>query len=451
MSPSVEIPDVPTGGPQVEEYVAALFQTAGYYVEQQITEIHRAESGNLQVLEIDVVATQYEALPPRPVIVEAKWGDWGLADLFKLLGWMTYLGQRPGVFIAMKQMPGRDVAEINKKFAPHALSVIVLGDCSDAPARFEAAGLGRLHSTDALSGWRWVNMMRRLLVNQIRTAITENTCPAGARTAIDYHKLINDEVFFEREPRTRLYKMYSAFSNHPKLSLAVANELVGGNFNAVPSDAAHNLFKQAMLDGDHPLLQACFYVEHRARVAIIKAAIDNLAAGEPPPKTWRLKTPDGPMDIVIDPLPSSFHRAFDTLKREPFFPRYALFWQAFLWGWGGFYLESRKYVEFAALSAETGIPVEHIPNALRSYDLLFPLDSGSWMLGSTTYTDCVIMKMFPAPLRGLGAHRRRAFYTIDEFSQLGYSDYTVADLTRWLMRGYKLLATELPEIAGAKV
>ena len=82
---TVALEDVPKKAVEREEYVAALFQAARYFVEKNVVE--REPDGN--ILELDAVVTAYETVPPETVIVEAKSGSWGFADIFKVLGWMT--------------------------------------------------------------------------------------------------------------------------------------------------------------------------------------------------------------------------------------------------------------------------------------------------------------------------------------------------------------------------
>ena len=73
---SITIPDVPASGADLEDYVAALFQSAGFFVEKNIVE--RTDPGS-PVLELDGVATSYAETPAQAVLIEAKGGDWGYA------------------------------------------------------------------------------------------------------------------------------------------------------------------------------------------------------------------------------------------------------------------------------------------------------------------------------------------------------------------------------------
>ena len=93
--------------------------------------------------------------------------------------------------------------------------------------------------------------------------------------------------------------------------------------------------------GAYPLIQSAFYAEHRARLAILKIAVDHECAVE----TGKIAVPkiaSGTFDYAdlgYWILPSSFKVGLDESKSHKHFKRYPLFWQVFLWGFGGFYLK----------------------------------------------------------------------------------------------------------------
>lgn len=105
----------------------------------------------------------------------------------------------------------------------------------------------------------------------------------------------------------------------------------------------------AMLKGDHLLLQTAFYVEQRARLAILKSAID-LASRRP---KWLRKWLAGE---IVSAFPATFDEGLRWLVAQPTFRQYARLWQVFLMSWGGFYLEDRQDQEFEWLAQESGVP-----------------------------------------------------------------------------------------------
>ena len=79
---SVSLPELPKGK-EFEEYISAFFQSGGNYIERSIIEREVEE-----VLELDIITTDYCSSTPEIKLVEVKSGGWGFPDLFKVRGWM---------------------------------------------------------------------------------------------------------------------------------------------------------------------------------------------------------------------------------------------------------------------------------------------------------------------------------------------------------------------------
>jgi hypothetical protein len=220
----------------------------------------------------------------------------------------------------------------------------------------------------------------------------------------------------------------------PKLSLACAVEAVGGVFNPHVQAQPNDMMREAMRGGEHPFLQACFYTEHRARVALLKAAVD-FACENPdgfPPYDPSVLTHDGKIDLHdlwLHALPQSFKEGITWLVQQPTFRRYALFWQQFLWGWGGYYLDDRTDYEFNLMSGTSGIPANEIPTALETFDRLFPTPEG-W-LTTPGWTSARRVKMVPTYFQGIGVYHRRLAYDWGDLSELKSSGYTAQDMATW--------------------
>lgn len=173
------------------------------------------------------------------------------------------------------------------------------------------------------------------------------------------------------------------------------------------------------------------YFEHRARLAILKAAVDYaLAHPEGPPEFGMSE--DGKsfffQGLTYHALPMTFHDGMEWLREQPNFRRYATFWQQFLWGWGGFYLQDKNEVEFEWMAEYSGIPADEIPTALEAFDRFFPSPNG-WFT-TPGWTDIHLLKMVPLIFQGIGAHQRRIQYNLaDNVSALNPSaPYTLSDL-----------------------
>jgi hypothetical protein len=376
--------------------------------------------------ELDAVATNYFEDPPSGIIAEAKSGaDAGFASLFKILGWMKFLGIPRGALFTSKGT--RDPALVEERLGPHGLTYAALGDCSDAKERFERCGLGQVRDQLAVEAWRLSYGIERRLYHDLRLLIKPNQSQKGAREVQTYLRLIGDETFFEPDVRQRVRKLYDAFQDHPHLGRGCALEIAGLGFDAEADAGGDAVLEAALYWGKHPLLQIAFYAEHRARLTLLKAAIDYSVAAESGAVSG---VAAGQVDWqTLLAMPSSFRTGLEKMSTEPYFRRYAVFWQVFLWGWGGFYLIDRTESEFRWLADQTGVPPEEIPRALRAMDLLFPHNT-SWIVGNGP-TQMKVAKLFPYQMRIVGAVQRLARYEINRYSDLGYTDMTARDLARW--------------------
>jgi len=83
------------------------------------------------------------------------------------------------------------------------------------------------------------------------------------------------------------------------------------------------------------------------------------------------------------------------------------------------------------MDADLSTPIEEIPRALKAFDILFPLSPTISWLTEIGPSQCIIVKMMPTALRGLGANQRRWRYGFKEFSEFGYTDFTHRDLIKW--------------------
>jgi hypothetical protein len=423
----VALSQVPAAGRELEDYVAGLFQAAGYFVEKNVR-----ERDGTDVLELDAVATSYDAPTPAAILAEAKGGHWGFPDLFKVAGWMQYLGiARCGFFVKDGGGSARDVARVHGKVARLGVSVVDLGDFSDPSARLDEGGFGRVRDALALSIWRYAFRAERALLDALRGARRAAPHLRGPAVALEYHDLVNDHVFFLGDGSPRLGRLYAAYRSHPKLSAALASELGGGVFDPGATAPRSRLLREAMYEGKHAAVQASFYVEHRARLAILKAAIDMTCHAENPgAQRVAPVAPPAALAHATVPLPASFREGLRRLRERPNFRRYALLWQVFLWGFGGFYLADREDEELGWLATQTGVPRAEVRAGLEAFDILFPLAGGSWLVPLKS-TSIVATRMMPMTLRGVGAVQRLRRAGVRDYDGLGYQDYTGRDLCRW--------------------
>ena len=390
----IALSPIPDSGRDLEDYVAGLFQAAGYFVEKNIRQRDVAD-----VLELDAVATSYAGLLPTSVLAEAKGGRWGFTDIFKVAGWMAYLGIARGGFFVKENAAtsARDAGLIHRTTAPLRVSLVDFGDFSDPVARFGEGGFRGLVDPVLLEVWRFSYRVERTLLDKVRQDRRVAPGREGTAAVLAYHDLVNDHVFFLKDHAERLRRLYDAYKAHPRLSAAVAAEQAGGVFEATrtqrPLPRDNRVLAEAMYEGKHPCVQASLYVEHRARVAILKAAID-LSCLQP-----------AGYEAALATLPATFREGLRRLRARPSFRRYALLWQVFLWGFGGFYLTHREDDELGWLSRQTGVPRDEMKTALGAFDDLFPLPTGSWIV-PVKNSPLRLTRMMPLAFRGVGAVQR---------------------------------------------
>ena len=92
----IELPDIPKNK-DYEDYLCAYLQAGGLYVERSI--IHREVA---ELLELDLLTTNFQENSANNLLIEIKSGDWGFNEIFKIRGWLTYLNFTDGCFIVQK-------------------------------------------------------------------------------------------------------------------------------------------------------------------------------------------------------------------------------------------------------------------------------------------------------------------------------------------------------------
>ncbi|MBB4684636.1 hypothetical protein [Amycolatopsis jiangsuensis] len=421
------MPSTPEG---LEDYVAALFQASGNYVEKNL--IQRDPS---DVLELDVVATKYDSMLPESLIAEVKSGNWGYPDLFKVLGWMAYLGKPEGVLFAAKSS-SKDISLVANKFAPWGLKVVCFEGAIEPLSVFSDAGLGRTPEKDSVDSWRFSYEIERKLVGTLIKA-ARSTDKRGPQVAVKYHRLVNGGVFFAESETHAVAALYGEFQRHPRLTLSTAHEQDGRDFDDALNGQQSALYGQALNDGEHPLLQACFYTEHMARLSILRAAVDICCRvtseldRRPSDEDWNA--------VELDGLPATFCSGLRWLSRQHTFYRYALFWQNILWNWGGFVLTDQIDDEHAWMSEESGVPVDEIASAMLAFDKFFP-SSSSWITDFSG-SKLSVVKLVPAYFRGIGCHRRNVRYNWDNsLKSVLLSKYSKQCISKWNHSAVQFLA-----------
>lgn len=423
----VRLPDLPKGK-EFEEYISAFFQSGGSYIERNIIERETEE-----VLELDIVTTDYSSSLPKIKLVEVKSGSWGFPDLFKIRGWMDYLNIDNGVFIASKE---RDHIDLFKEKAKRLnIDLVVIPDLSNSKeALSEVINNSTIQDVD-ISMWRfsyWVerNLLKRL--NRKKKSHSDKKC---FKALNDYYFKVNSGIFFTESIVQKVKTLYSTFKDFSHISAKCGNELIGNIFDEEYNSLPKQIYEDTYYKCNYNVIQISTFIEHRARLAILKNAIDyqlyKMAGNENKTKDT-LKIAGLDFEILLLDLPTSFKKGLDTLSKHKYFHKYPVFWQWFMWIFGGFILKDYKEKEYEVLSQRTGIPIKEIPNALKAYQILFPQEDG-WFMDLSPVSNIKMLKMFSVPFMGIGANYRRLLYTESrEFKDLKLTGtHTLNDLIKW--------------------
>lgn len=426
-----ELPKDPTGY-ALEDLIAAHFVSRGCYVETGIKERNPDE-----VLELDLVWTDYRQEPQRGRPVEVKSGDWGLGDVFKFHGWTTYLGLRDALFVH-KEPCGR----ISPSCLTHVakgtgIQLLHVPTPADAEAHLEKMGLKKPHWDELPEVWRFSFWAQRRLLKALNAAVKHGVCPQSAKAAKEYHQLINDAVFFVPDPRDRVGELLSAHFGHQSLGLTAAQEIETGKVE-FEDPAETKTFNRILYDGQYFPAQTCLYLAHRARLYVLKAVVDYWLGRERGDiKERTIKFGKMLIDLTSGRLSTAMARGAEELSEAKTFRLFPVFWQVFLWSWGGFLLKDRADQEFSDLERETGVARDEIPLALQTFDKLFPT-AGGWFREPSSDQRKVLMLM-PAAMRGIGAFRRLGRAGVKSYKDLGYKDYTTSRLGMDHNTGARLL------------
>lgn len=442
-SRKIRLPHLPKGR-EFEEYVSSCLQMGGFYIERNIVERDIEE-----VLELDIILTNYSTQVPDVTLVEAKSGKWGFSDLFKMSGWMNYLNIQQGMLVSDKEPSNvQFIKEKSNQLRINVKIVPDLNDCMHVLAELlPPESICNIDSND-IENWRFSYWIERNLLKRLTHQRKSHPDKKCFKAATDYYFEINSGIFFTENIIRKISSLYHNFLQYPNITAKTAHELIGESFDEDYDSIPYDLYKETFYDCVYNDIQACLFVEHKSRLAILKNAVDYLLYKE---ANVTAKTGDIAEKILgiefnlIDSLPSSFIAGLESLKKHKYFRMYPTFWQWFMWNFGGFILTDYEEQEYSIISKKTGIPEDEIQNALDSYNILFPLADG-WFDDLSPHSAIKRMKMFPVPFMGVGANYRREMYAgkendeVNPVSKIPVSTpLTRRDLVKWNNCGFQVL------------
>lgn len=421
----VTLPELPKGK-EFEEFISAYFQSSGLYVERNIL-----DKGVEEVLELDIITTDYNKTPPSIKLHEIKSGGWGFPDIFKLRGWIDYLNIPSALLVTNNSKDNIEfIIEKAKSLSVEIATVEKLENTASALYDFYPS---EIINEEDVSTWRfsyWVERKLLHLLNQKKKAHKDRK---SYRAIEQYYHDVSSGIFFTENIANRVEMLYNSFRKHPRLSAKCANELVGGSFDDDPAIVNKKIFSDTYYDCKINDIQISTFVEHRARLALLKSAVD-FKLYEKAGITSKAESYLEFLGVKIPSLnflPHTFATGLGQISEHKYFHRYPVFWQWFLYYFGGFILKDYQEQEYNLLSEKTGIPVDEIPNAFSAYQILFPLEVG-WMM-DLPKSNISCLRMFSVPFMGIGANVRRVNYTeAGLYKDLKLTGlHTTNDLIKW--------------------
>lgn len=417
-----------------EDYICAYFQSGGLYVEKSI--IHRETE---EILELDIIFTDFDSDNVSRKLVEIKSGNWGFNEIFKVKGWLVYLKIDDGIFIIKKT---RNSFDYFKRKASE-LSVELI-DNSDLSKTNECLGkfLHQPAEEKEIETLRFSYLLERKLLKQIKDLKKEQPENQGFKNLDDYFFKINSGTFFSSSPVRRIKQLFETFIKYKNITAKICYELETGKYDENVEELSNECFKSLFYKGENSPLQIALYIEHMARLTILKSCTEHLLRNHKE-TFWEDKFSES-LDYLS--IPQTIKHGLEVLVKEPFFHRYPVFWQFFTYVMGGFILTDLRDKEYAYISENTGIPVEEIPNAFDSFNKLFP-KPGGWMF-TMPRSNIEWHRFFPIPFSGVGANHRRFIHlqefseekkTYEELAKLINGQKTMADIIKWNNLGYEIL------------
>ena len=412
-----------------EDYVAAFLQCGGFYTEKSVI-----DRGEEEMLELDIMAWKPSSGPPQHTLFEIKSGKWGFADIFKVLGWKIYLEPKRAIdevyFITSGKGDKTDkrVRFAEQKSCEMGIKLVVPDELTSLGVELENQGLTAV-ATSSLEHdvWRYSNWLERKMQQKVSESRKHSGEQKGPDSVFTYQERIRSGFVLARSVGERLKSLYEAFQDHPKLSISVASEIGGAQWDQTdPPLGSH--WMDALYKCKHPLVQVAMYNEHRARLDILKGAVEFALVEK--------KSLSSVGEIEF--LPNNFHDAVKEIQAIDRFEKIPMLWQSFLWKWGGFFISDNECNELESLADEAGMSVEAADKALHLYDILFPFDK-RWFTDSNGTNK---LKLFPCQFRGLGVYYRcknLGFELPGDAYGPSPHLHLVTDLRRWYQSTVKLI------------
>lgn len=402
----IRLPIIEPKGYQYEDFVSACLIALGYFIETRI----ELKTHTSQILELDIVATPSGDLYGDRIVFEVKSGSWHFRDLFTIYGVMKYLEIYKGYIVHIKDIDTRRVEEFRKiseetsikccKLSPNTKNIEnLIEPCTSLP--------NELRKELVRCAW-FQQIAQRLGCSKFI-----NYCKSQQRSELidktrHYHWAVQ-RSFFAKKAIERVDSLYNAYHNCPKLTKKFVTKKAKER-----QCKAENIWNRLNDTSEYFGLQFLMLIEHKARLAIIKNALDHALSTNTIDKTSKI---DNPKIIRRKSLkhimPSSFLKGIEKLKAHPHCKKIPYLFQIFIEILGGFYFTDTDD-DIELLSTISCIPKEQIIDCLSLMNYFFPF-AKNWFFTRTDKLIC--MKMVPAFIRGVGCFLRQSVYNIKDYSE----------------------------------
>lgn len=382
------------------------------------------------------MATDYTRMSPAATLFEIKGGDWGFPDIFKVFGWMHYLTVHRGAVVVRKKKEAFSFCR--RKAAELGITLTGAEDHQSVADAMVTSQLVRSKPTsNDIESWRFSHWIERNMLKRLNTLKKSDASKKCFSTMEKQIYIVNSGSFFTNSPAERAMALYNTYKGCPRLTAKSAHELEVGVFDENAKHIPSRSFNDTYVRCIYSPLHISTYIEHRSRLTILKSAVDYVLSRQSQGASAKHAASEDVGSHLIALMPQTFKKVVENLHSMPQFERYPVFWQWFLWFFGGFILLDRKDDEYRLLSEKTGVSVDNIPAALEVYNALFPSARG-WFVKSN---NLMVLKCFSVPFCGLGANYRKMVYANgSSYDTLRLpSDYAIATLKKWHNLAYTVL------------
>jgi len=209
--PSINLPELPKGK-IFEECVSAFFQAAGQYIERNIIERDIEE-----ILELDIIATDYNYKIPDIKFIEVKSGNWGFPDIFKIRGWSDHLNFKKGMLIVNKKKDNFDFIKEKAKEIDIELGLVSKLNKAKKELSNFIDNSDKINNLD-VNIWRFSYWIERNLLKRLAKKKKAHKNKKCYKVLENYYYDLNCGIFFTENIVKKLGSLFSTFQKYPHIS-----------------------------------------------------------------------------------------------------------------------------------------------------------------------------------------------------------------------------------------